>query len=149
METIIFDPVKHKSLLPSLVEIHIGCIENDFTLLRFLPPFPPEKRQTVLEWWESRMAGITSGARIVIMEVANGPDGKQEACGLVSLERDPSETGSYRANVQTLLVSPRYRRKGIATKLIKKLEEVALEDKRSLLVRDYPDVMNQIAREQR
>ena len=37
--------------------------------------------------------------------------GEPEVVGFVSLEKSQAETGSFRGDVQKLIVSPRYRRK--------------------------------------
>jgi len=48
-----------------------------------------------------------------------------------------AETGPFRGVVEKLLVSPAWRKKGIARALMKKLEEVAQKEGRSLLVSDW------------
>jgi GNAT superfamily N-acetyltransferase len=56
--------------------------------------------------------------------------------GTVQLHVCDCENGKHRAEVAKLIVHPHYRRKKIAHKLMGKLEEKALEEKRTLLVLD-------------
>ena len=54
--------------------------------------------------------------------------------GVVMLSKPPSEKGPFRAWVEKLLVSPSFRRRGVARKLMKKLEELGKASGRTLLV---------------
>ena len=54
--------------------------------------------------------------------------------GIVALSKPPSETGPFHGIVEKLLVSPSFRRRGVATALMMKLEEVASVEGRPLLV---------------
>jgi len=54
--------------------------------------------------------------------------------GIVMLSKPPSETGPFRGIVEKLLVSPSFRRRGVATTLMVVLEEVARAEGRPLLV---------------
>lgn len=160
-ETILFQPSVHAHLLPSLVQAHATTVLADHTLLRFLPPFTPAKRAQMLAWWRVRLVdGAAQGDRAAIIEVTRPEpagsadsatlDGgrdeeglvedegrmwrEQQVVGIVVLELDPAETGPFRAGVELLLVDPAFRRRGVARRLMERLEEVAREDGRSLLV---------------
>ena len=52
--------------------------------------------------------------------------GVQKLSGYVQLHMPISESGPFRAYVQKLFVSPDFRRLGIASKMMYKLEELAL-----------------------
>lgn len=64
-------------------------------------------------------------------------DGKQDSdiAGIVELGMTEADTGPFRGDLEMLMVSPKYRRRGLASKLIDALEEIAIEEKRTLLVR--------------
>lgn len=56
--------------------------------------------------------------------------------GYVCLMMPASETGPFRGEVNKLMVSPRHRRKGVARRVMEKLEEVGRERGRTLLILD-------------
>lgn len=137
---IIFDPVKHDYLVPAFASIHEDCIETDNTLATFHPPFQhpnPETPDTrVLEYWKNNVARATEGTKIIFMQMVVSESGQEELAGYVALGIQATETGPFRGSVEKLLVSPRYRRMGIAKRLMSKLEEVALMRGTTLLVRN-------------
>ena len=59
------------------------------------------------------------------MQFVPAADGSKELAGYVMLARDPTETGQFRGDIRYLLVSPEHRRKGIAARLMTRLEEIA------------------------
>lgn len=130
-----FSPSKHDKFLPAIIQLHIDCIESDGALLRFHPPFTLEKRQRMETFWKARLSQISSGHRITLIALASS-DGQQEAAiaGIVELGMTEADTGPFRGDLEMLMVSPHYRRRGLASKLIDALEEIAKEEKRTLLV---------------
>jgi len=69
------------------------------------------------------------------MQMARDPStGEEELAGYVMLGMPVTETGPFRGSVEKLMVSPKYRQKGIAGRLMAKLEEVARAEGRTLLV---------------
>ncbi|KAJ7443869.1 hypothetical protein FB451DRAFT_1295243 [Mycena latifolia] len=106
--TIVFDPTnpEHIALLPSFADIHIACIEIDHTIANFTPPL---KRDVIIDWWKERY---------------------------VILFRPLIEAEPTRGLIEKLLISPNFRRRGIARKLMEKLEEVARTNGRTLLTLD-------------
>lgn len=137
---IIFDPVKHGYLIPSIAFIHEDCIETDNTLATFHPPFQHSNPETpdirVLEYWKENVARVAEGTKIIFMQMVVSENGQDELAGYVALGSQAVETGPFRGSVEKLLVSPRYRRMGIAKRLMSKLEEVALMRGTTLLVRN-------------
>lgn len=128
MEPSLFDLEKHEHLVPLFTNVHIACIEKDFTIATFIPPLDNAKVQS---WWQRRASEVTAGTRDIIFMMA--PNGSALA-GVVMLSKPDWETGPFRAYVEKLLVSPTYRRMGVAWKLMRKLEEVAKKEGRTLLV---------------
>nr|ABX82663.1 putative acetyltransferase [Trichoderma hamatum] len=130
-----FSPSEHDKFLPAIIQMHIDCIESDGALLRFHPPFTHEKRQKMESFWKARLSQISTGHRITLIALVS-LDGKQEVdiAGIVELGMTEADTGPFRGDLEMLMVSPRYRRRGLASKLIDKLEEIAKEEKRTLLL---------------
>ncbi|KAJ7224857.1 acyl-CoA N-acyltransferase [Mycena haematopus] len=124
MTPILFDPSNdvHLSLIPSFADIHITCIETDHTLATFAPPL---KRAVIIDWWKARVRDVIDGKRIIIMALADNAEGQQQLAGYVVLYRPLTETGPFRGEVEKLLVSPNFRRRGLARMLMKRLEEEA------------------------
>ncbi|KAH8130680.1 hypothetical protein FP744_10006187 [Trichoderma asperellum] len=130
-----FSPSEHGKYVPAIIQMHIDCIESDGALLRFHPPFTLEKRQKMESFWKARLSQISTGHRIILIALASS-DGKQDAdiAGIVELGMTEADTGPFRGDLEMLMVSPKYRRRGMASKLIDALEEIAIEEKRTLLL---------------
>lgn len=60
-------------------------------------------------------------------------ESEAQVVGAVVLHKPIAETGPFRADVLKLFISPDHRRKGLAKKLMVKLEEVARREGRTLL----------------
>jgi GNAT superfamily N-acetyltransferase len=132
-QPILYDPKLHSHLIPSLVSIHMTCItQPTYTIATFLPPL----NQAVMQsWWESRAQEVADGTRHIIMQmVLNPTTGKEEMAGYVMLSMPSSQTIAFVATVEKLLVPPEHRSKGVAKRMMAKLEEVARKDGRLLLV---------------
>ncbi|KAL6862035.1 putative acetyltransferase [Trichoderma novae-zelandiae] len=130
-----FSPSNHSHLIPAIVQMHIACIQSDGALLRFLPPFTPEKRQKMEAFWNDRLSQISTGRRIALIALASteGNDDHGDLAGIIELGMPDADTGPFRGDLEMLMVSPRYRRRGLAAQLISNLEETAREEKRTLL----------------
>lgn len=125
METpILYSPTQHSHLLSSLVNIHARCItEPTHTIATFLPPLNLPLMTT---WWEDRVKEVEKGDRAIIMQLGKEEvEGKEVIAGVVMLEMPFAETEPFRGVVQKLLVFPEFRNRGLAKKLMAKLEEVA------------------------
>ncbi|KAI9651875.1 MAG: hypothetical protein M1831_007540 [Alyxoria varia] len=136
-EIVVFDIDKHRYLLPSFVNIHASTIETEKIALTFLPPLNLDKMRA---YWEEQLAKTTSTppANTIIMEFCpSTKTGKAELAGFVVLAKHMwTETGALRANVEKLIVSPDYRKRGCGGRLMRKLEEVARSEKRTYLITD-------------
>ncbi|KAI4728267.1 acyl-CoA N-acyltransferase [Aureobasidium sp. EXF-10728] len=137
---IIFEPGKHDRLIPAFAFIHEDCVETDNTLATFQPPFQHPNPKTpdprVLHYWMNNAARVEEGTKVIFMQMAISESGHEELAGYVALASQACETGPFRGSVEKLLVSPRYRRRGIAKRLMSKLEEVALARGTTLLTLD-------------
>lgn len=130
-----FSSSEHDKFLPAIIQMHIDCIESDGALLRFHPPFTLEKRQRMETFWKARLSQTSTGHRITLIALTSS-DGKREAdvAGIVELGMTEADTGPFRGDLEMLMVSPKCRRRGLASQLIDELEEIAKEEKRALLV---------------
>lgn len=122
-EPVVYEAAKHEHLLPSFVDIHIACVETDNTMATFLPPFD---RAEMLAYWQDY-----TKVHAVIMQLIDG-----ELAGFVVLKDNGTATGPFRADVLKLLVSPRHRQKGVARRVMQKLEEVAQAKGLTMLLLD-------------
>ncbi|CAG9997792.1 unnamed protein product [Clonostachys byssicola] len=145
---ILFTPGQHTPLIPYLAAIHASCITHDRTIAGFIPPLSHEK---LLAYWKDRIAEVSAGTRLLLLLVraddstdpANGlldhhlavPKGTN-LVGIVMLDMPPSETSSFRAVVEKLLVHPSYRARGGATALVDALEREAVKRGRTMLTLD-------------
>lgn len=149
---ILFAPGQHTPLIPYLAAIHASCITHDRTIASFIPPLSHEK---LLVYWKDRIAEVSAGTRLLLLLVradendpatttsANGlldnhhhpavPKGTN-LVGIVMLDMPPSETSSFRAVVEKLLIHPSYRARGGATALVDALEREAIKRGRTMLV---------------
>ncbi|KAK0102202.1 hypothetical protein ONS96_006163 [Cadophora gregata f. sp. sojae] len=129
---ILYDPTKHVHLISSLASIHVECITSPpFVIASFLPPLSLPRIEA---WWTARAAEVATGSRHIIMQLATSPEtGKEELAGYVMLAMPVSETGMFRGGVEKLLVSPRWREKGAARRVMGLLEDIAKKEGRGLL----------------
>ncbi|VUC23077.1 unnamed protein product [Clonostachys rosea] len=151
---ILFTPGQHTPLIPYLAAIHASCITHDRTIASFIPPLSHEK---LLAYWKDRIAEVSAGTRLLLLLVradddsdpattSNGlldhhhhhpaiPKGTN-LMGIVMLDMPPSETSSFRAVVEKLLIHPSYRGRGGATALVNALEGEAVKRGRTMLTLD-------------
>ncbi|KAH8656238.1 hypothetical protein BGZ60DRAFT_459478 [Tricladium varicosporioides] len=128
-----FDIEKHMHLLPSLVSIHATCILSPpYTIATFLPPL---NNGEMTSWWQDRISEVANRERHILMQLASNLEtGKEEVAGVVMLSTPKFwPTGPWKAEVQKLLVKPEYRKMGIARKLMKMVEEIAIREGKGLL----------------
>ncbi|RDW92089.1 hypothetical protein BP5796_01483 [Coleophoma crateriformis] len=132
---IIYSSSEHVSLIPEIVALHQACItQPPCVIATFLPPF---KAGGMEAWWEQRVYEQEQGYRKIILQMAvNEKTGKMDVAGYCMLGMPVSQTGPFRGIVEKLLVSPEHRRKGIARRLMERLEVVAKEEGRTLLTLD-------------
>lgn len=81
------------------------------------------------DFWNLLGQEVIASTRTMVLHII-----EDKVAGVVTLLMPASETGPFRSYVEKLMVSPDHRRKGIARILILKLEEIAREKERWLLV---------------
>ena len=136
-DIVVYETEKHRHLAQSFVDIHMACtIDDPRTVANFTLPFTPERQTRMREYWEHRLHEARPGSTdTIIMAFSKNTKGDAVLSGYVTLHQPVTESGPFRGLVQRLFVSPDFRRQGIARNLMAKLEEVAGERGRTLLVR--------------
>ncbi|KAL1746010.1 hypothetical protein HDZ31DRAFT_62573 [Schizophyllum fasciatum] len=130
MEITIYDHSKHQGLLPSFGDIHVACMEHDKTVATILT----YDRDKATSLYRAYGEETLKGRRTMIFGMASAEEGgAPELVGFVTLEKPATETGQFRGSVQKLMISPRYRNKGAARELMRKIEEVAEAEGRTHL----------------
>ncbi|KAL5614340.1 hypothetical protein BROUX41_004446 [Berkeleyomyces rouxiae] len=145
----LFNPTTDAHLVPYLAAVHANCITSDHTIATFLPPLSHDK---LLTWWKDSISAVTRGncAMLLLLDQPAPVDAPgavpshldssalqvkgSELMGVVMMTMDTTETSPFRAQVEKLLVSPRFRRRGGATALMEALEKEAVKRGRKLLI---------------
>lgn len=126
-------PIEHlsadeaSSAISDLARVLAACVEGGAGV-GFVLPFSPHEAET---FWRSRLAGIESGERHLLVARHDG-----RIAGTVMLNLSDQANGAHRAEVAKLLVHPEARRLGLASLLMKQLEVLSLALGRWLLVLD-------------
>jgi ribosomal protein S18 acetylase RimI-like enzyme len=110
-----------------LAEVLTACVA-DGASVSFLPPLAPDVARA---FWRRNSREVAAGGRVLI---AGWVDGRLAGC--VTLDLDTSPNQRHRAEVQTLLVDPATRRRGLARAMMQRLEVEATRQGRSLLTLD-------------
>ncbi len=133
--TYIYSPEQHSGLLPWIAALHASCITMDHMVGPFLPPLTNEK---LLPWWRERIAEAVKGTRVIVLLLPETTPGRKPAGtdlrGVAMLKLSESETGSFRGQIDAVLVNQKYRRQGGAKQLVEALEYEAAKRGRNLLV---------------
>lgn len=109
--------------LKELSELLIMVVE-DGASIGFLPPM---EKADAEKYWES----VLSPEVILLVAKLNN-----QIVGSVQLQLSTKQNGSHRAEIAKLMTDPGYRRNGIGRLLMQKVEEIAKQQDRSLLVLD-------------
>ena len=110
-----------------LTDLLIDAVDSGASV-GFLPPLAPDAAR---EYWRDVFADIEAGRRLLLAAVDGG-----RIVGAVQLELATRPNAVHRAEVQRLLVHRSARRRGYGEALMHRLESVARERGRSLLVLD-------------
>lgn len=94
--------------LQAMVDIHIGCSENDGTIATFLPPWD---RQKMIKWYNKMVEEVRQDRRAIILQHLEDAAGQTRLAGFVMLAMPQTETGPFRGPVEKLLVSPDFRKR--------------------------------------
>jgi hypothetical protein len=122
------DAAQAEAELPALAAIMRGCVEGGASV-NFVLPFTQQDSEA---WWRR---AVLPGLAVRDRRLLVARDGA-EILGTVQLAFAPQPNQAHRADVTKLLVHPEGRRRGIGRALMRRLEEVAREEGRSLLVLD-------------
>lgn len=114
--------------LPELAALLEACVAAGASI-GFLHPMAPGEAAA---WWQGLDGALRDGSRRVLL--ARDEAGRILGTGSLALAGLPN--GRHRAEVAKLMVHPAARRQGVARQLLAALDEVALQEGRSLLVLD-------------
>ena len=104
-----------------------ACVEEGAGI-GFILPLSQEKAE---HFWSAQLPAVEEGSSFVI--IARQED---EITGVVMLVLAPQDNGGHRADVAKLMVHPNHRRKGLARKLMRAIDHLAMSQGRWLLVLD-------------
>ncbi len=110
-----------------LSELLIEAVANGGSV-SFMDPLPQE---TADQFWESALAAAARGDRIIL----GGFDGEL-LVGTVTLVLDLAQNQPHRAEIVKMITRIGYRGRGVATALLHRAEQMALAQRRTLLVLD-------------
>ena len=114
--------------LDALAGILENCV-NGGASVSFMLPFSLDKART---FWRGIAESVARGERLVLACV----DAQDGVIGTVQLIADQPENQPHRADVAKLLVHQNARRQGLANALMSRLEAIAREQGKSVLVLD-------------
>lgn len=114
--------------LTGLSAVLANCV-NGGASVSFMLPFSEKSAHA---FWQRTAASVGRGERVVL--VAKAVD--QHIIGTVQLILDQPENQPHRADVAKLLVHERARLSGVARALMQRLEEVAVDAQKTVLVLD-------------
>lgn len=114
--------------LEPLSDVLTNCV-NGGASVSFMLPF---HHDSALAFWRRTAASVGREERVVLV----AKDVDQTIVGTVQLITDQPENQPHRADVAKLLVYERARRSGIARALMQRLEAIAADANKSVLVLD-------------
>jgi len=130
----VFSSAEHAHLTPYLAALHGLCITHDQMLGTFLPPLNHER---LLGWWKGKIAEVSVGTRVILMLLNEANPGSrargEELVGVIMLDLPTADTSPHCAVVESLLISPKYRRRGGARAMITAVEAEAVRRGKTLL----------------
>jgi ribosomal protein S18 acetylase RimI-like enzyme len=128
-----YNPTTDSHLLSPIAELHATCILRDNLLATFLPPLSHDK---ILASWKTWSEQVVAGNRVIVLQMSSEGEDAVVA-GVVSLGFPDTETGKHRSEVGRLIVSPDFRKRGLARKMMEVLEGVARERGRWMMVSSF------------
>lgn len=114
--------------VPALAELLKDCVDGGASV-SFMHPMTIDK---ALGFWRSVADGVARGERALL--VAEDLDG--QIVGTVQLILSQPENQPHRADVAKMLVHRRVRQRGVAGRLMERVETVARDERKTLLVLD-------------
>ncbi|SMG55279.1 GNAT family N-acetyltransferase [Paraburkholderia susongensis] len=121
-------PNEASACVEALAEVLIDCVEGGASVSFMLPI----SREKALAFWRTVANGVALGERTLLI----AEDGNGEIVGTVQLITAQPENQPHRADVAKMLVHRKARRRGIAQHLMREVDRIAREEKKSVLVLD-------------
>lgn len=119
---------KAAACIEGLADVLMDCVEGGASVSFMLPL----ARETAVAFWDGVAKSVARNERILL--IAEDADGT--IVGTVQLVTAQPDNQPHRADVSKMLVHRRARRRGVAQRLMAKVEEAALEAGKQVLVLD-------------
>jgi acetyltransferase len=110
-----------------LAALLIDCVESGASV-GFIPPLSVSE---ALRYWDELAHDLQSGSRLLVVALVD-----THVAGAVQLALCTKKNGLHRAEVEKLMVHTRHRSAGIGRALVERIEQLAKEHNRKLLVLD-------------
>ena len=114
--------------LGALCDVLIDCVEGGASV-SFMLPMTRDKAE---RFWSKVNVGVLAGERALLV----AEDASARIVGTAQLVMDVPENQPHRADVSKVLVHSSARRQGVADALMRLIDEVAIAEKRTVLVLD-------------
>ena len=114
--------------LGALCDVLIDCVEGGASV-SFMLPMTRDKAE---RFWSKVNVGVLAGERALLV----AEDASARIVGTAQLVMDLPENQPHRADVSKVLVHSSARRQGVADALMRLIDEVAIAEKRTVLVLD-------------
>ena len=114
--------------LGALCDVLIDCVEGGASV-SFMLPMTGDKAE---RFWSKVNVGVLAGERALLV----AEDASARIVGTAQLVMDVPENQPHRADVSKVLVHSSARRQGVADALMRLIDEVAIAEKRTVLVLD-------------
>ncbi len=114
--------------IEGLADVLIDCVEGGASVSFMLPI----SRETALTFWRNVAESVTRGERALLI----AEDGSGDIVGTVQVILAQPENQPHRADVAKMLVHRKARRRGVAQRLMRAVENAAREEGKSVLVLD-------------
>jgi GNAT superfamily N-acetyltransferase len=114
--------------IPELAEVLVDCVEGGASV-SFMWPMSQDKARA---FWHGVAEGVARGERVLLV----AEDAAGRIAGTVQLVLAQPENQPHRADVAKMLVHRRARRRGLAARLLARVDEEARREGRTVLVLD-------------
>jgi GNAT superfamily N-acetyltransferase len=124
----LYDPATDTHFLDQIARLQAHCILVDGQNMTFVPPLSHDK---ILASWQQWSRDVEQGNRVIVLQLSLD---EQEVAGVVALVWSSGETSAHRAEVGRLIVSPNFRKQGVARRVMGVLEQEARARGRWMIV---------------
>lgn len=111
----------------ALAKLLIDCVHSGASV-GFVPPLAEHE---ALAYWDGVAADMRSGGRLLLVAMQG-----DDLVGAVQLSLCGKKNGLHRAEVEKLMVHTAHRRQGIGHALVQRIEQMAHDQGRTLLILD-------------